>query len=1164
MKKRLLSFFAFALMGLMAQAASWTAPTLQYTVEQIPDKAYFYHVGQQMFLTKGTTWGTHAALTSDVSTAFLYEIERQETEGVYKLHCSSASKTGYLGRSTEADLYTDYNNQSGWSVLYEFYKAESGYMHIRTAASCPNYGAGRYTEDETNFGVYEMGWNPENDDVDNSGNSLGTNVGVFMLDITLPGLQLDWGFVTEDTYTIYSAQMALYNKLNEAVDAGYSEAELKEYSALLTSTDTEALNAAVATVSQLVLDYAYNHATPDNPVDITDVIKNPTFEGARGAEPADWTDEYGNMLIQNNKAYPLWDEDAGAESKEYGLNNFSQNWTSSATDPIAASKIYQVISDLPQGSYILQVDGIATSASASLPVSGAGMFAESGAAHYGLEFDKNPYGEAGAGSPHRYQMFVTHMGGDLTIGAEFVPGYVKWFAVDNFRLYYAGPVDNPGLVALSSAVSAAQPYVDEYEETYYYSEETFNALKSELDKAGDTMSGTSEECLEEAGKVTALVSTVKAEVNAYKKLKDLYEKVEADMQAYENIAALSEKLSEMLDEYKGAYEDKVATVEQIEAWVAGYNDVVVNGVKAAMATATEENPIEITCLFKNLAFEENTNESAAPTNWESNSGNFKARANTAEVWNVSFDAHTTLTDLPAGAYRITSHGLSRSGSSVENYATLGADVTAEFYANNSSVKVVSQHVGAGAEQRHSSDVNLTEDEENPLWGPNSMEGARVYFNVAETPYVNTVTANLIKDGDPLVVGYRDLGDASGTVAANSWTIWSDVRVYYIGVSSDALYNEMLALAETAVGYEEGCMVNAAVTKLEDAAQAAEKLPSTASEAEIVAAINQLNEAIDYMSQGKTLISDLMALYENYSGKVDEIESSDTKFPELIEEVGSAISSEEFDSNEQIQGWLDSMAAAWTAYIQYDHLNATEENPADISAVLTNNSFQLNNANGWTVTNTGGSIGGGDAQRTGSTAYEAWNATAFDIHQKVVGLADGYYRLSCKALFRNGNNSDDLAAAYYAEPEAVQALAQFYANDNTVNVKNIYEEAQAEDPAIDGQTTFVRDGVTYYTANTMISFENYAMNLGLYSNTLLVKLEKGQELTIGLRYETTASYAWFPFDDFKVEYLGGAAPTAVEALPVADKTASSIFDLSGRKVSKAIKGIYVVDGKKVVK
>lgn len=1164
MKKRLLSFFVFAFVGLMLQAASWTAPTIQLVTDQIPEKAYIYNVEQGKFLTKGGAWGNHACVKADVSGAFLYELQLQEDGESYKLYCAAADKQHLLGRESAEDVYTDYNNQAAWGILWEF-KAVSGGYEIYSAHACPNFGADKYTDDETNFGVYKLGYNPERPDLTNgTGAEMGTFDGVYMVDPTnCEGYSCTWAFMTEEIYAVYNSQMALYNKLNEAIGAGYTEAELKEYADLLTSTDSDALAQAVEAVSQLILDYAYNHASPDNPVDITDVIKNPTFEGSRGAEPAGWIDEYGNMLIQNNKAYPIVD-DEGNDLGEYGLNNFSQNWTSSATDPIAASKIYQVISNLPQGSYILQVDGIATSASASLQVSGAGMFAESGAAHYFLEFDKNPYGVTGAGNPHRYQMFVTHMGGDLTIGADFTPGYVKWFAVDNFRLYYAGPVDNPGLVALSSAVSAAQPYVDEYEETYYYSEETFNTLKSELDKAGDTMSGTSDECLEEAGKVNAMVTTVKAEVAAYNKLKALYEKVESDMQAYENIAALSEKLSEMLDEYKGAYEDKVATVEQIEAWVAGYNDVVVNGVKAAMATATEENPIEITCLFKNLAFEENTNESAAPTNWESNSGNFKARANTAEVWNVSFDAHTTLTDLPAGAYRITSHGLSRSGSSVENYATLGADVTAEFYANNSSVKVVSQHVGAGAEQRHSSDVNLTEDEENPLWSPNSMEGARVYFNVAETPYVNTVTASLIKDGDPLVVGYRDLGDASGTVAANSWTIWSDVRVYYIGVSSDALYNEMLALAETAVGYEEGCMVNAAVTKLEDAAQAAEKLPSTASEAEIVAAINQLNEAIDYMSQGKTLISDLMALYENYSGKVDEIESSDTKFPELIEEVGSAISSEEFDSNEQIQGWLDSMAAAWTAYIQYDHLNATEENPADISAVLTNNSFQLNNANGWTVTNTGGSIGGGDAQRTGSTAYEAWNATAFDIHQKVVGLADGYYRLSCKALFRNGNNSDDLAAAYYAEPEAVQALAQFYANDNTVNVKNIYEEAQAEDPAIDGQTTFVRDGVTYYTANTMISFENYAMNLGLYSNTLLVKLEKGQELTIGLRYETTASYAWFPFDDFKVEYLGGAAPTAVEALPVADKTASAIFDLSGRKVSKAIKGIYVVDGKKVVK
>ena len=54
------------------------------------------------------------------------------------------------------------------------------------------------------------------------------------------------------------------------------------------------------------------------------------------------------------EAYYLWNDEEGAASSEYGLNNFSQNWTKDAC--ITESHIYQVISELPQGTYILKAE----------------------------------------------------------------------------------------------------------------------------------------------------------------------------------------------------------------------------------------------------------------------------------------------------------------------------------------------------------------------------------------------------------------------------------------------------------------------------------------------------------------------------------------------------------------------------------------------------------------------------------------------------------------------------------------------------------------------------------------------------------------------------------------------------------------------------------------
>lgn len=139
----------------------------------------------------------------------------------------------------------------------------------------------------------------------------------------------------------------------------------------------------------------------------------------------------------------------------------------------------------------------------------------------------------------------------------------------------------------------------------------------------------------------------------------------------------------------------------------------------------------------------------------------------------------------------------------------------------------------------------------------------------------------------------------------------------------------------------------------------------------------------------------------------------------------------------------------------------------------------------------------------------------------------------------------------------------YANDRAVNVRGIYQDAQTEDPAIDGQASYELDGQTYYAANTMVSFEKYAMDLGLYNNTLDFHLDGNTVLTLGLRFESQSSAVWFPFDDFNLYYLGTTAPAAVSDItPVAAPTA--IYDLMGRKVQKAAKGIFITKGKKIVR
>jgi len=1157
------------------QAQSWTAPTLKYTTDEIPSAAYFYHVDQSMFLTKGTTWGTHAALTSDASTAFLYEIQDQGN-GVYKLYCAAAANTKYLGRSTESELYTDYNNQAAWSTEFEFYKAESGFYHIRTAATSTNFGANLYTEDDpVNYGLYEMGWNSTNDDVDQNGASLGTNLGIFMLDPTLDGLQLDWAFVTEEVYQVYSAQSALYNKLVEAYEMGYTEEELSEYSALLSSEDTEALATATAAVDQMILDYAYNHATPENPYDVTSVIVNPTFEGARSSEPAGWTDEYSNMLIQNNKAYYLWDDETEAETTEYGLNNFAQNWTSSGTDPIAASNIYQVISNLPQGTYRLTADCIATSASSALTVSGASLYAISGVINYQVDIDKNPFGAAGASYPHRYTLEVTHFGGDLTIGYGFTPGYVKWFGCDNFKLYYCGPVDNPGLLALSSTYATAKQYYEEYDYSYIYSEATYNTLGAELENADAVMAeADSEACTAEAQTLNALIATIQSEIAAYSKLSALVEKVTADITNYENITELSDQLADMKDEYAAAYEDKTATVEQIESWVEGYDAFILEGVKAAMPNATEENPVEVTILGKNMNYAENslTEGWTVTTGTVANQGAYKVTYNVGEVWSNTFSCMQTIEGLPAGKYILKAEAFYRTGNNdvaYNDYISGTDQILTYMVLGSAKALVVNQAAGAIEATAAPYNGYVEAGEGTGIWVPNSMESASYAFRTSDV-YECELSGYLAEDG-ALTFGFRN----DELTEANAWSVWSNVRLFYCGKSNSELYNQMLDWVQEASAVQDQVVVIAeADNKINNALGTADQVTASSSEEDILNAIHQLKEAIDYANEGIALVTKVTSAYTTYSEMAGTVTSSDEAFPALLEEVSNAIADEEFVSNEKMNEWLTDLAKKWTAYIQYDHLGATKEAPEDITAVIVNPSFDqgtndTNGATGWTFdyTTTNGHIGyNNTTQQQGSgMAYEYWAVNSFSMQQTIVGLAEGYYHLTVNGLYRAGNNTDEVAAAYAADPEGARDMT-FFANTKNVAMKAVYDGALTEDPAIDGQGTATLNGVTVYLPNTMIAAGSF-FALGQYTNELDVFLAEGEDLTIGLRLDgDVVNYNWCVFDDFTISYLGNGdenMPDAINALETQPAKTQGIYDLTGRRVSKAQKGIYIINGRKVV-
>ena len=1140
MGKKLLTFFVFVLTVIGMKAQSWTAPTLSYSTDEIPQKAYFYHIGQNMFFTKGTTWGTHSALTKDASTALLYEIQNQG-EGVYKLYSAGQPNTAYLGRADNgADLYVDYKNQASWSIEFEFYKAETGFYRIRTAATSAQWGANLYSEDdEINYGLWELGWNPNNDDVDKDNNSLGTNVGVFMLDPTLEGVQLDWAFVTEESFVVYAAQQGLYNALIEAYNMGYTEAELSAYASKLTSTDTEELATATAAVEKMILDFAYNHASPDDPYDITaNVIVNSTFEGARGAVPEGWI--CTNMTIQNNKDYYLWDEEAGAASTtELGLKNFAQNWTSSATEPIAASDVHQVISDLPQGTYILEACAIATSPSADILVNGCELYANSGAIHYSAEV-ANQNGTEGASYPHRIILNFVHMGGDLTIGYGFTPGFVKWFAVDNFKLAYAGPVNNPGLIALTSTLTAAKVYDSEYEETYYYSEETNTLLKEELDKAEEIINGgDSDACMEQVSVLNDIVATIKAEISAYAKLKSLCEQVSKDLELYEKVTALEDMLASMFDQYQEAYDDKTAKIDQIESWVAAYDATLLEAVTAAMPSATEEVPICISVMGKNLDYAENSKTEGWTAEVFTSFGGdgYKVYNHNGEVWQNSYACLQTIENLPAGKYIVKAKAFYREESNAATYeAYKNGDFEVTTYlvanANKQPVVCLAKIAEEGEIAPEGSGYSETE-EGSGIWMPNNQQSAEWAFNHRGDDLTCEVSTYLANGGD-LTFGTRN-DDID--VANNQWSVWTNFQIFYAGKSINGLYDQVQQLMDQASNMDVAKNV-AADKKIQDALTAGDNATTESSEETLTAIVNQLVEAIEYAEKGAELEGKLRETVQNYYNLLygSDIVGSDTGLPNLLEnEVMQIIEDEsgekKFESNEQIEQWIADMPVQWFAYVmsQAGIDEANEENPFEITTLIINPNFEAEGSQRevappyWTVDAMGQNNGYQDNNTYGNT-----DATIV-LDRFVETWGNG-------TVLKDGKIAQTLAAAL---PEGFYFLEV--------------------DGKIDGD-----NGVSLAVITGNITWRTTLTNTADVDHYRVEFHSNGEYIpTVGILVESTNA-TWIAFDSFKLFYIGHTPTVGVEGIEeaVAPKS-TAIYNLAGQRVQKAVRGLYIINGKKVI-
>lgn len=397
MKKIKLFLAAMAAMvSLGAQAGSdWVVPSAPAPSDPVSGQTYkIRNVGAGQYLAEGAAWfgWSTSAVLKDVNSALEWTITGSESAG-YTLACN---------RSGNNKLFTSGNDNpeqcmhvdGGSATTYFFEKQASGYYRIRQSGIEGKYVGG---PDAKNGVLAQV--DPANPSV--------------------ASISCDWEFVPLSALTTYGPTIAyaetrasvlafidmtdIYTDANGAV-AALQNGVYAQDDVVDAATTAEEVNNATAAIKALILPFISSVTIKDGKsFNITSFIANPSFESAFTG----WTNN--NMGTQGNDAF------AGKVGSTY-----AEAW-----QPNGTFSVSQALKGLPEGYYTLSANILARS------VTSAKLYAGTSAEVYAVIEDAS----------HPYSVvFSCANNANVTIGFEAVGTGVgaSWIAVDNFGLTYLG------------------------------------------------------------------------------------------------------------------------------------------------------------------------------------------------------------------------------------------------------------------------------------------------------------------------------------------------------------------------------------------------------------------------------------------------------------------------------------------------------------------------------------------------------------------------------------------------------------------------------------------------------------------------------------------------------------------------------------------------------
>ena len=427
----------------------------------------------------------------------------------------------------------------------------------------------------------------------------------------------------------------------------------------------------------------------------------------------------------------------------------------------------------------------------------------------------------------------------------------------------------------------------------------------------------------------------------------------------------------------------------------------------------------------------------------------------------------TLTNLPAGAYKISCYAMACQQDKGAGYKVEGVSL----FANTSS--------------KENSKVVATD--------PGVPQKFEFMFEV--------------KEGESVNFGLK----LENTTA--NWLFVDEFQVDYYGADAQMMYLlDMQSVASDAQGTAETAQAyQGYIDTVNELAEEGMNMTTDASKEEILALKAKIQEAVAVMNASAAKYAELQTLNDEIQNFLAEGGNATDALQALLDDCGDGTTLEDLITslsldNDQIDEYMGKLKTELDLSRKQSIVAGT-----DLTYMLQNPTFD-SGKDGWT----GATVVDGNWKNC-----ESYQGT-FDMYQEFVAPQDGVYEISAQAMQRVTWN-EGTATAHENGSEDITAV--LYANNMESKFASPFTYGVTESEKADNEYKYTTpDGEEVYIPNSMKGFANACeKNPEAYKTTVTILLKAGETVRMGVR-ETKRPSAnagdWAIWDNFSMKFLGG--------------------------------------------